>query len=237
MKVTFKDDQGAPTKIVEYAYDFGNRWIRKVLDADADLTPDASRVFVHDGGQIVLDYEGAGGAGLGAGDLAHRYLWGPATDQLLADEAVDCGADQTPGTADDVRWTLGDHLNSVRDWAAYDDRGTATLADDTVTIVKHVVYDAFGNVIADTVPGVESLLLYTARPFDADTHLQNNLNRWYDATIGRWLSVDPIGFAAGDANLYRYVGNAVTWAVDPWPGCERRSANTVPIKLRLVKTH
>ena len=117
VKVTFKDDQGAPTKIVEYAYDFGNRWIRKVLDADADLTPDASRVFVHDGAQIVLDYEGAGGAGLGVGELAHRYLWGPATDQLLADEAVDCGADQTPGTADDVRWTLGDHLNSVRDWA------------------------------------------------------------------------------------------------------------------------
>jgi hypothetical protein len=27
----------------------------------------------------------------------------------------------------------------------------------------------------------------------------------YDPTIGRWISQDPIGFAAGDANLYRYV--------------------------------
>jgi uncharacterized protein RhaS with RHS repeats len=45
--------------------------------------------------------------------------------------------------------------------------------------------------------------------------LQNNLNRWYDPSIGRWLSEDPIGFAGGDANLYRYVGNAPNNAVDP----------------------
>ncbi len=32
-------------------------------------------------------------------------------------------------------------------------------------------------------------------------------NRWYDASVGRWISEDPIGFAGGDANLYRYVGN------------------------------
>jgi RHS repeat-associated protein len=25
---------------------------------------------------------------------------------------------------------------------------------------------------------------------------------------GRWMSQDPIGFAGGDANLYRYVRNA-----------------------------
>lgn len=30
----------------------------------------------------------------------------------------------------------------------------------------------------------------------------------YDPTIGRWLSADPIGFKAGDANLYRYVQNS-----------------------------
>jgi hypothetical protein len=33
--------------------------------------------------------------------------------------------------------------------------------------------------------------------------------------VGRWLSEDPIGFGGGDANLYRYVGNASTGYVDP----------------------
>ena len=56
---------------------------------------------------------------------------------------------------------------------------------------------------------------YTGRMFDDATGLQNNLNRWYDPTVGRWISEDPIGFAAGDANIYRYVGNSPTNFVDP----------------------
>ncbi len=52
-------------------------------------------------------------------------------------------------------------------------------------------------------------------PFGQETQLQNNLNGWYDASVGRWLSEDPIGFAAGDGNLYRYVGNATLQIVDP----------------------
>jgi len=37
----------------------------------------------------------------------------------------------------------------------------------------------------------------------------------FDPSIGKWISEDPEGFAAGDANLYRYVGNAPTDGVDP----------------------
>ncbi len=43
----------------------------------------------------------------------------------------------------------------------------------------------------------------------------NSSARWYDPDVGRWLSEDPIGFDAGDANLYRYVGNGVTNTADP----------------------
>jgi uncharacterized protein RhaS with RHS repeats len=39
--------------------------------------------------------------------------------------------------------------------------------------------------------------------------------RYYDAAIGRFTSQDPKGFAAGDTNLYRYVGNEPTADVDP----------------------
>jgi uncharacterized protein RhaS with RHS repeats len=37
----------------------------------------------------------------------------------------------------------------------------------------------------------------------------------YDPSTGRWLSVDPIGFEAGDANLYRYVRNEPLLQTDP----------------------
>jgi hypothetical protein len=33
--------------------------------------------------------------------------------------------------------------------------------------------------------------------------------------MGRWVSQDPLGFGAGDSNLYRYVNNAPTNHVDP----------------------
>jgi uncharacterized protein RhaS with RHS repeats len=39
--------------------------------------------------------------------------------------------------------------------------------------------------------------------------------RYLDPTTGRWTTQDPLGFAAGDANLYRYVGNRATLATDP----------------------
>ena len=195
---------GAATKIVEYAYDYGQRWVRKTLDTDADATIESSRIFVHDSGQIVLGFEKTGTGDAANSDLSHRYLWDPTNvDAIVADETVD------DGTADDVAWTLTDHLNSVRDLVVYDP------VTQTVSVVKHVVYDAYGNVTSDTATGVESLFLYTARPFDFDTELQNNLNRWYDLSTGRWMSVDPIGFEAGDVNLYRYCRNSATHTTDP----------------------
>ena len=121
-------------------------------------------------------------------------------DQVLADEPITTVSQ--PGT---VYWPLADNLGTVRDLAVYN--GSAT------TVGNHRVFDAFGN--ATNTPLVDLLFAYTGRPLDRDTGLQNNLHRWYEPANGRWLSEDPIGFAAGDANLYRYVGNGVTNATDP----------------------
>ena len=40
--------------------------------------------------------------------------------------------------------------------------------------------------------------------------------RGYDVNTGRWLSEDPIGYRGDASNLYRYVGNSPTNAVDPF---------------------
>ncbi len=139
-----------------------------------------------------------------AGEVTNRYLWGPQIDQLLADEQVDNGTSQEG----DVLWALTDNLGTVRDVVEYD--------GGQVTSVLHRSYDAFGNVTNEVNPNeVDFLFGYTGRQFDEATGLQNNLNRWYDARVGRWMSEDPIGFEADDANLSRYVGNGVTNAVDP----------------------
>jgi len=45
--------------------------------------------------------------------------------------------------------------------------------------------------------------------------VQTDQARWYHPSTGRFLSEDPIGFFAGDSNLYRYVkNNSILW-IDP----------------------
>ena len=51
--------------------------------------------------------------------------------------------------------------------------------------------------------------------------LRMDQSRWFDPTVGRWLSEDP---AEADSNLYRYCGNAPGNAVDPSGEISRQSA-------------
>ncbi|HEX3996692.1 MAG TPA: RHS repeat-associated core domain-containing protein, partial [Acetobacteraceae bacterium] len=102
---------------------------------------------------------------------------------------------------DRVYWALADNEGTVRD-----------LIDASGNEVSHYLYDSFGKVLAgDT---TLTHYLYAGQYFDGQAGLQYNHERWYDASLGRWLSQDPLGYAAGDANLYRYVGNSPTNFID-----------------------
>jgi RHS repeat-associated protein len=103
-----------------------------------------------------------------------------------------------------VLWYLTDHLNSVR-----------LVLDETGAVLDQIAYDAFGNIVAQLNPLLVNPILFASREFDAETGLYYNRARYLDPTTGRWTTQDPLGFAAGDANLYRYVGNRPTLATDP----------------------
>jgi len=182
--------------------------------------------------QIALQFDSTGPGGPAAADLSHRYLWGDAVDQIFADESV---ADlATPG---EVLWPLTDHQNTVRDVARYDG------ATATTTVVNHVVYDTFGRIESETNAAVDHLFAYTGRALDVATGSQNHKGRWYEPSIGRWLSEDQIP----DANLYRYVGNNPWSGVDPeglqatstpqrmsgkkWDWIDERGAHTVTARV------
>jgi RHS repeat-associated protein len=74
---------------------------------------------------------------------------------------------------------------------------------------------SFGKVVAQSNAGVEFRYGYTGREQDAETGLDYYRARYYDASNGRFISEDLLGFSAGDANLTRYVGNNVVNWVDP----------------------
>jgi len=159
--------------------------------------------------------------------VSNRYLYGHALDMLLADEQYwDNSTGYAPGAsalppavtvAGNTLWALGDHFGSVRD-----------VMDNSGVIRQHLVFDSFGRRVSEQdfnstgqpissldPAAVDELFGYTGREWDKEVQLQYNRARWYDPATGRWLSQDPIGFEAGDANLYRYVGNGPTGATDP----------------------
>jgi len=181
---------GAATKSTDFAYDYVNRLVSETADPDGAGEEGAEETFfAYDGNQIALQFNGSESS-----DLAHRYLWGPAVDQVLSDEQV-----TSLGTAGSVLWPLTDKLGTVRDLAQYNP------VPDTTTVANHRVFDAYGKLTSETNSAVDNLFAFTGRQFDEATALQNNLNRWYDSTVGRWVSQDPSGFNAGDNDLYRYV--------------------------------
>jgi RHS repeat-associated protein len=143
--------------------------------------------FIHDGDQIVLEFSN--------NQLAQRNLWGVAVDELLATDYL---------LDDDTLWALANHQNSITNILQNNNGQVINIAE--------IDYDAFGNIVEGHNPLHYG---YTGKYHDAITNLQWNINRWYDSTTGQWISEDPIGFEGGDANLYRYVGNAVLDMLDP----------------------
>ncbi len=107
---------------------------------------------------------------------------------------------------------MQDNLGSVRD-----------VIDNAGNVINRIDYDAFGNILAITNPSdndaeltsAATRFLFTGQEWDGDVALHYYNARWYDPLTGTFISKDPLNFAAGDANLYRYVGNDPTNFVDP----------------------
>lgn len=121
------------------------------------------------------------------GKVKNRNLWGANQDELV--------------TVND-QCTLCDHLGSVRD-----------TVDVGGKVFNHMEYSAYGKVTKQM--GKSNCVFgYTGKMFDVSTELQWNINRWYDAEVGRWLNEDLIALNANNTNLYCYVQNQITNNVD-----------------------
>ena len=197
-------DPGTLVMHAEYTYDVNNLRIAKSVDDGVGDDAAVITRFIYDGSNVVLQFNGT--------TLSHRYLNGPQIDQIMADEALG----ETPNTI----WALTDNLGSVRD-----------LVDYTGALIDHIVYNSFGLVTSESETTTHFLFGYTGAVYDRETGLQYHNARYYDPTLGRWISQDPIGFNAGDQNLYRYVGNTPLDHVDPW-GQARLTVNGFPILAR-----
>lgn len=80
-------------------------------------------------------------------------------------------------------------------------------------IVWSAKYKAYGNLALEQAHDIEQPLRFQGQYHDLETGLYYNFYRYYNPTIGRYITPDPIKLMGG-INNYRYTTNPVGWS-DP----------------------
>ena len=114
--------------------------------------------------------------------------------------------------------TLDERLYVAQD-ANYN---VTALFDNSGNVVERYVYDPFGQATILDANWTERaasafawVYLHQGGRFDSTSGLLHFRHRDYSPTLGRWTSLDPLRYDAGDVNLYRIVFNAPTVYTDP----------------------
>ncbi len=145
------------------------------------LSPKGRKFFVYDGVNPLLCLDPAG-------NVLERYMYGRVADSLLAVDGIN-------GT----RWALSDHQRSV-----------TSVTTDSGRVVRHAVYDSFGN-LQPLSSGPETFPFgFQGREWDDLVGLGYFRARYYDPRTGRFLSPDP-EFPFG----YAFADNSPLTASDP----------------------
>jgi len=88
------------------------------------------------------------------------------------------------------------------------------ISAPTGNVRAHYEFDAFGNtVFTSGAAALENCYRFSTKYQDDETGWYDYGHRYYAPSVGRWLSRDPIA-ENGGLNLYSFVGNRPTSAVD-----------------------
>ncbi|QDV47420.1 Putative deoxyribonuclease RhsC [Stieleria neptunia] len=192
------DTTAAIIKTIEYGYDANGLMSgRRVMDASGAVTSETG--YLHDGLQRIAELDLTGTDA----KITELYLHGTQPNEIVATDVLESGAFDTV-------WGYTDALGSLTT--------VASKASGDWKVVHNVTSEYGGNrekLGDDTEAALTSTAIWAGHHVDPDTGLIEAKARWFDPTTGRFISQDPIGFAAGDANLYRYVGNGPGNSVDP----------------------
>ncbi|MBI5117896.1 RHS repeat protein, partial [Candidatus Poribacteria bacterium] len=184
-----------PSGVTQYTWDFENR-LRQVSSPSGvtDFGYDANgiRVFKESGG-VRTDYlidTVSVLAEYEAGARKSAYTLGSRIDEIISQ------------TNDQGKfWYLADALGSV-----------TGLTDSAGRVIKTYRYGAWGEDYGVTGTVVRNPYRWTAREWDS-TGLQYNRARYYDGTLGGWLTTDPLDIRP--LSLYQYANDSPTTLIDP----------------------
>ncbi len=173
---------------IQFSYDGLNRCVKRVTDGVTSL-------ITYDGWKPIAEWDTDG-------TRTAWNMYGPGPDQIL------------------MRYRASDA--SYLHYHADQFGSVKFLLNSANTGIEKYTYDAFGapkitdwagNVRTDSAYG--NRFMFTGREYLSTIGIYDYRNRMYSPLLGRFLQNDPLGFDAGDNNLYRYCGNNPTNASDP----------------------
>ena len=137
-----------------------------------------------------------------AGAMTTQYVWSPVYVDAMVERDTSSG--QRLYVQQDANWNvtaLVDTSGNVQERYAYDPYGKPSILDPSWN--------------ARTSSLFSWLYLYQGGRYDTTSGLYNFRNRDLSPTLGRWMEQDPVGYSAGDNNLYGDEGSDPTTTTDP----------------------
>jgi len=210
----------------EYSYDYENHLIG-VKEYDGGVPPASMEAsYSYDGldRRIVKKVDGV--TGVYSYDGANMLREYDENETLIASYANGLRIDQplkvTRSGSD--YYYHADRLGSIR-----------ALTDVIGDIAQTYLYDAFGNIKHTSSGSYFSPYNYTGREWNEECGIFYYRARHYDPEVGRFSSNDPIGFAGGDVNMYRYVSSNPANTTDPLGLAQCRKPWTESSKAKEIR--
>jgi RHS repeat-associated protein len=116
---------------------------------------------------------------------------------------------------------ISDHLGSPRE-----------LVDRHGTVTWSATYSSWGQAYHGNTTSSDCPVRFPGHWFDEETGLHYNRFRYYDPSLGRYISFDPVGLI-GHYNAYQYGWNPINW-FDPFGWHANSRTSTSPNHVYMI---